>query len=323
MRADRLLSLMFLLQTRGKATAQILARELGVSRRTILRDVEALSIAGVPVYSDGGHGGGIALDDHYRTTLTGLHTAEVRTLFIANNASVLRDLGLQEASERLLLKLLAALPTAHHPTADHVRQRLMVDPAWWWHDPQMPTFWDDLRRAVYDDRLIQTIYENYAGDVVERTLAPYSLVNKSGLWYLVAEREDVFHIYRVSRFQQVQVLESTFTRRADYDLPTYWQEHLQSFVERFSEYRCTLRIHPERLGFIKWLTPGRWQVLGEAGADGWLTIRIVLDSPVLAKMLVFGLGNQSEVIDPPELAGAVLQEAEDLVQHLKRLKGDS
>src|SRR5512136_2552474 len=127
MRADRLLALMLLLQTRGKMTAQALAEELGVSRRTILRDVDALSFAGIPVYSEGGHGGGITLDEHYRTTLTGLNRLEVQSLFVASNDRALRDVGLGDAAERLLLKLLAALPQTHHSTADHIRQRLMID----------------------------------------------------------------------------------------------------------------------------------------------------------------------------------------------------
>ena len=101
MRADRLLAMMLLLQTRGKLTARELAEELEVSRRTILRDIDALSIAGVPIYTEGGHGGGIALDENYRTRLTGLHTPEVQALFVANNSTVLRDVGLDNAAQWL------------------------------------------------------------------------------------------------------------------------------------------------------------------------------------------------------------------------------
>jgi len=105
MRADRLLSIILLLQTRGKMTAKTLAKELEVSRRTILRDITALSFSGVPVYSEGGHGGGIALVEEYRTTLTGLNKFEVQSLFVANNSDALRDVGLGDAGERLLLGL--------------------------------------------------------------------------------------------------------------------------------------------------------------------------------------------------------------------------
>lgn len=314
MRADRLLSLMLVLQTRGKHTAKALAAELGVSRRTILRDVEALSLAGIPIYSEGGHGGGIALDEGYRTSLTGLHTPEVQSLFVASNSTALQEVGLGDAGDRLLLKLLAALPAAHRPTVDHIRQRLMIDPAWWWKDAQTPPFWDDLQRAVYEDHRIEVMYEHYNGKVVQRLLDPYSLVNKSSLWYLVALREGEFRTYRVSRFHHIAVQTERFTRRPDFDLPTYWNEHLQEFIDSFSEYKITLRVHPERLKFVQWLTPGRWQLIDTPDSEGWQVIQVVMDSPQLAKMLVFGLGAQGQVISPPDLLASVRADARNFLE---------
>src|SRR5690606_27998148 len=126
MRAERLVTLVMLLQTRGKMTAQALAAELGVSRRTILRDIEALSISGVPIYAEGGHGGGIMLDEGYRTNLTGLQEEEARTLFLASNESLLKQLKLGEAAERTLLKLSAALPTRHQEAVQQMRQRFLI-----------------------------------------------------------------------------------------------------------------------------------------------------------------------------------------------------
>lgn len=279
MRADRLLTILLLLQTRGRLTTATLAVETGVSRRTILRDVDALALAGVPIYSEGGHGGGISLDEAYRTTLTGLHAAEVQLLFLTNNSNALRDVGLDEAGERLRLKLLAALPTAHRVTVHHIRQRLMIDPAWWWQDTQVPPFWDDLQQAVYEDRLITASYEHYDGTIVERTLEPYSLVCKSSLWYLVAQREGELRTYRVARFHRIALLDVPFNRRLTYDLPTHWHDHLQDFIESFTEYECVLRVHPERVAFVKWLSPGRWQMLNQGDTQGWITIRLMLDSP--------------------------------------------
>jgi len=316
LRADRLLSIMLLLQTRGKMTTKALAEELGVSRRTILRDIDALSISGVPLYSEGGHGGGVALDEDYRTTLTGLNLPEVRTLFIASNASVLNDVGLGEASERLLLKLLAALPPSHRPTVDHIRQRLLIDSTWWWHDAESPPFWNDLQQAVYEDRVIKCTYENYNGEIVERTLEPYSLVNKSSVWYLIARRDGELRTYRVIRFHELRLLNQGFQRVPEFDLQTYWQNHLQEFVESFSEYRCTLCVHPERVAFVKWLSPGRWEILDKPDQRGWVTMRLTTDSPILAKMLVFGLGSAGEVIDPAELREGVLQDAFTILAQL-------
>ncbi len=317
MRADRLVTLILLLQTRGKLTAQTLAEELGVSRRTILRDVEALSLSGIPIYGEGGQGGGIALDEQYHTTLTGLNTLEVQSLFVTNTATVLHEVGLGASAERLLLKLLAALPSTHHSTAAHIRQRLLIDPTWWWHEPQAPAFWDELQRGVYEDWLVEATYEHYDGELVERVLAPYSLVNKSGLWYLVAEREGALRTYRVARFHQVRLLKQTFTRRPDFDLSSYWQAHLQDFVDSFSAFQCILRIHPERMAFVSWLLPGRWEQLEPANAEGWLTLRLSLDSPLMAKMLIFGLGSSVEVLASADLAKAVLVDAQRLIHHLR------
>jgi predicted DNA-binding transcriptional regulator YafY len=316
MRADRLVALMLLLQTRGKMTAKTLARELEVSRRTILRDVDALSIAGVPIYCEGGHGGGITLDEAYRTTLTGLQPQEVRTLFIANYPAVLRDVGLAEAGDHLQRKLLASLPVAHQPIVTHIQQRLMIDPTWWWHDLQSPAFWNDLQQAVYEDRLIAATYEHYDGTLVERILAPYSLVNKSSHWYLIALREGEFRTYRVVRFHKVRLLPEHFVRRTDFDLPTYWQEQLQSFVTTFSEYQCTLRIHPDRVPYTKWLMTGRWKRVGNADDAGWETLQFVMDDALMARMLVFGLGTQGEVIDPPQLQAEVVATAQAFLERL-------
>ena len=316
MRADRLLSIILLLQTRGKMTAKALAEELEVSRRTILRDITALSFSGVPVYSEGGHGGGIALVEEYRTTLTGLNTMEVQSLFISSNNDALHDVGLGDAGERLLLKLLAALPNMHHSTADHIRQRLMIDPTWWWHDSSISPFWEEMQRAVYEDRMIETEYENFEGKIARRTLAPYSLICKSSVWYLLAERDGELRTYRVNRFHSVRLLEETFTRRPDFDLPTYWRARAQDFESLPSEYRCTLRIHPERISFIKWLMPGRWELIADADDKGWITIFLSMNSDLLAKMLVFGLSGFVEVVKPMELKEAVATQAREVLEQL-------
>jgi predicted DNA-binding transcriptional regulator YafY len=313
MRADRLLSIIMLLQIRGRLTTHQLAEELGVSRRTILRDVEALSIAGVPVYTEGGHGGGIALDENYRTTLTGLQDREVRALFVASHTQVLDEVGLGEAAQSTLLKLLAVLPTSQQPSVDHIRQRLLIDSAWWWRDAQPPPFWDQLQQAVYDDRCIQAVYERPNGETIERVLEPYSLIAKSSLWYLLAQYQGELHTYRVARFHRLTLLDTRFQRRQDFDLTTYWRTHLQEFKETVSEYRFTLRVQPDRLSFIRRLVPGRYQVDEAPDTEGWLTVRFDLESMDFARMLVFGLGGQAEIVEPPELKEAVLNTAHEII----------
>jgi predicted DNA-binding transcriptional regulator YafY len=316
MRADRLVAMTLLLQGRGKMTTQALADELGVSRRTILRDVEALSMAGIPVYADGGHGGGVALDENYRVSLTGLKDAEVRALFLSGNTQLLEQIGLGEAAQSTLLKLFAALPEPHQPSVDYIRQRIYIDPLWWWHDSEPQPFWDELQQAVYEDRLIEATYENYDGEVAGRTLAPYSLVAKSSLWYLIARRDDELRTYRVSRFHRVKVLDKHFERPPDFNLETYWQEHLQEFAATLSEYSFTLKVHSSRINFVRWLAPGRCEILSSPESDeGWYTARLHYESPVLAQMLVFGLGAEAQVVGPDELREAVVGAAQDLLKH--------
>jgi len=166
---------------------------------------------------------------------------------VVSNAQLLGEIGLSEAAQSTLLKLLA----------EHIRQRILIDPVWWWRDAQAPPFWERLQQAVYEDRYIETVYEHYGGEVVERVLEAYSLVAKSSIWYLIAAHDGELRTYRVSRFKQVALLDRHYRRRDDFDLPTYWQAHLQEFVESLAEYRFSLRIHPDRLGFVRWLAPKR------------------------------------------------------------------
>lgn len=308
MRADRLVSMVMLLQSHGKMTTATLAEQLSVSRRTILRDIDALSLAGVPIYTEGGHGGGVTLDEQYRTSLTGLQEAEVQALFIDGDQPLLEDLGLAHASQRSQRKLAAALPAAHRAAVDQLRQRIYIDPRWWWHETTPQRFWEDLQTAVYQDRFIQVIYENYSGNVTTRTLEPYSLVAKSALWYLVAREvnhaEKGWRTFRVARFHAVTLLPQLFTRDPSFDLPTYWQTHLDEFSTNFSDYQFILRIRPDRVQFARWLVPGRTQELS-VDETGWVTLQFQIDNQELAQMLVFGLGEACEVIEPQSLWDAV------------------
>ncbi len=313
MRADRLVSLVLLLQTRGKMTAQALAAELEVSRRTILRDIDALSFAGVPIYAEGGHGGGIALDENYRTTLTGLQESEILTLMISGSTQNLQDVGLANAAETSVLKLLASLPQAHQPSVEHMRQRILIDPDWWWHETQPMPHWEKLQHAVYEDWCIQVTYKNYRDEVVERTLEPYSLVTKSSFWYLVARRAGEFRTYRVTRIQDLEILDQHFTRLPDFDLPTHWRSYLQDFGQNFRLYEFTIHLAPQHLGFIRQIAAGRHQVLDETTAEGWLIIKFKLDSLDFARMLVVGLGKDVWVAKPRELREIVIQTAVDVL----------
>ncbi len=323
MRADRLLALMMLLQRRGKMTTQALAEALEVSRRTILRDVEALSTAGIPLYTEGGHGGGVALDENYRLSLNGLKEAEVRALFVANSSRLLRDVGLGEAAESTQPKLFAALPMLHQQAVEHIRQRIYIDPLWWWHDDQPLPFWKDLQQAVYEDRCIRVVYEHYDGEVVDRELEPYSLAAKASMWYLIAMRDGELRTYRVARIHSVTMLDTYFHRRDDFDLVTYWTTHAQEFVASLMQYTFTLAIDSHRLSFAKWYTPGRSEILQPPDADGWTTVRFQVESIDLARMFIFGLGPHAYVVEPAELHDSIVEFASKLLEQYQRFSPES
>ena len=163
MRADRLLSLMLLLQAKGQMTAGQLADELHVSERTIYRDVEALSLAGIPIFTQDGRGGGIGLDVDYRVSLTGLNKQEVQALFVSGAMMPVDELGLAQANETILLKLLASLPSLHRAEAERVRQRIYIDPHDWFGEKPSSPFLHQIQEAVLADTILGMRYQRSNG----------------------------------------------------------------------------------------------------------------------------------------------------------------
>src|SRR5215831_17768904 len=186
MRADRLISIMLLLQVRRQITARELARRLEVSERTIHRDMEALGMAGVPVVAERGTGGGWSLLEGYRTNLTGLTGTEMQALLLAKPSPLLADLGLRQAAEVALLKLLAALPAMSRRAAEYARQRLHVDGAGWHEAAEAVPFLLPIQEAIWQERKLRLTYQRGDGATVERLVDPLGLVAKGGVWYLAA-----------------------------------------------------------------------------------------------------------------------------------------
>lgn len=316
MRADRLLSIMLVLQAQGKTTTFALAETLEVSRRTILRDIEALSIAGVPLHAEAGHGGGVYLDEHYRVSLTGLKEAEVRALFVSTRPGPLQDVGLGQASEATLLKLFAALPSLHRHEAERMQQRIHLDAAWWWHKGETLPFLETLKTAVFGDYRVQVRYERGDGEVVERILEPYSLVAKASVWYLIARRDSELRTYRVSRLIAVETLPEHFERDAAFHLAQYWHTHASEFVANLPTFAFTLRLTAASLPFLKLYASGRYTICDTNPDRTHLLIDVRFSSLEEARMLVLGLGTDAEIIEPDILREAVLEQARQIVTRL-------
>ena len=249
MRASRLLSILLLLQTRGQLTAGELAEELEVSVRTVYRDVEALSEAGVPVYTERGPHGGIRLVDGYRTRLTGLTSDEAEALFLSGLPGPAAELGLGTVVAAARLKVLAALP----PSCDRgppgwASASISTRPAGSARREAAPHL-QSLANAVWDDRRIRIEYDR--GDrSVERSLDPLGLVIKGGVWYLVALADGQPRTYRVSRVLSVALEETRFERPDDFDLAAFWTETTAAYEARAERQEVHLRVAPDHIGAL-------------------------------------------------------------------------
>jgi predicted DNA-binding transcriptional regulator YafY len=246
MRANRLLSTLILLQLRGRVTAAALAEEFEVSVRTVYRDVDELSAAGVPVYADRGPGGGFRLLDGYRTRLTGLTPDEAETLLLVGLPGPAADLGLAEPLAMARLKLLAAVPPAAGKGAARIGERFHLDPVDWYRRPAPPPHLPAIARAVWGERRLVVRYESWSA-TVQRKVDPLGLVLKAGAWYLVARAGRDIRTYKIAKVLALETLDETFAYPVRFDLAKHWRRELRRFEAGLRKARATLRVAPAAL----------------------------------------------------------------------------
>ncbi|OKI71086.1 helix-turn-helix transcriptional regulator [Micromonospora sp. CB01531] len=306
MRASRLISLVLLLQSRETMTAAELARELEVSERTVYRDVLALSAAGVPVYADRGRAGGYRLLGGYRTRLTGLTRDEAEVLFLAGLPGPAGDMGLADAVAAAELKVLAALPPSLRDAPARTGQRFHLDVPGWFRQSEPPAWLTELARAVWRDRVVELRYRRGEREVT-RTVQPYGLVLKSGIWYLVGRVGDGYRTYRVDRVVGVEVGGATFDRDEGFDLGAYWREQAEAFLRDMLRAEVKVRLSPAGLRALRHLADAPFvydEAVGAAeGPDGQgrMVLRLPVESVEVAYAQLLSLGPEVEVLDPPEL----------------------
>lgn len=316
MRASRLVSMLLMLQTRGRLTAEQLAEELEVSVRTIYRDLEALSSAGVPVYAESGHNGGIQLIDGYRTRLTGLTAKEAEALFAAGVPGPVGDLGLGTVLGAAQLKVLAALPADLAERAAIAQQRFHVDAPGWFRSGRNEPHLTEIATAVWEDRRIAISYRHPGErDPVPRTLDPLGLVCKAGTWYLVARRDGELRTYRVSRVQDLSVLEERFDRPEGFELARFWNESVAEYESNIPTIEVVVAVSAvaqDQLGDP--MRVGGGTLLDQAAMDdGRTRCRVSFDTFEDAYEDLVRLGAEVEVLEPEDLrarlaatAGAML-----------------
>jgi predicted DNA-binding transcriptional regulator YafY len=310
MRADRLLSLLMLLQRRGRLTADQLARELEVSARTIYRDLDALSGMGVPVYAERGPGGGCGLLDGYRTTLTGLTPEEVRALFMLSVPAPLAQLGVSAELRNALLKLTAAAAgrsgadAGSGPAATTAVGRIYVDSVAWFGGEQPAPHLQTLYRAVQEDLCLWLTYRLPFEAEAERLVEPLGLVAKAGAWNLVYARDGQTRVVAVS-----QVLEARpcpdlrrFARPAGFDLEEFWIGWCKGYESRRPTYPVRVRLSPAALPHLRYYFGERAaEILAAAGPPdeaGWVSATLVFEAFYAARERILGLGGAVEVLEP-------------------------
>ena len=319
MRASRLISILLLLQTRGRVTAQELADELEVSVRTVYRDVEELSASGIPVYSERGVHGGFQLVEGYRTRLTGLTPQEAEALFLSGYPGPAAQLGLGTVLAAAQLKVLAALPPELRSRASRIRQRFHLDAPGWFQESESAAHLQPIAEAVWSDRRLHMRYRRGADDglVVERVVDPLGVVLKGGVWYLVGRADGDFRTYRVSRIVDLELLDEGFARPDDFELAGYWDCSVAAYEASLPSFETVVRIRAEAIWKLEQslgVATARAAVIvaGEADESGWLTLTLTLEDMWHAEVRILPLGADAEVVSPAELRDRIAATAGEM-----------
>ena len=327
MRADRLITLLMLLQTHGRMTALELAHRLEVSERTIYRDITALGVAGIPIITESGPGGGCSLLDSYRTNLTGLTEDETRALFMLTLPAPLSKLGVGHELQTALLKLSAALPVTRRPVEEQVHRRIYLDSTWWFQPEEPLPCLPSLYQAVWEDRPVDLEYlvryeprgEVQLGQLVE----PYGLVAKASVWYLVACQAGQMKVYPVSQVIDARLKTGHFERSSTFELAAFWNKWCAKYEQRRFHYPVTARVAPE-------LLPELGRYFGreiqskikqaERDAAGWIVLTLQFERLEDARNRLLGFGGAIEVLAPEALRKSMSDFAFQIVERYKPLE---
>jgi predicted DNA-binding transcriptional regulator YafY len=302
MKADRLLSVLLLLQAKGRATERKLAEQLEVSQRTIHRDLEALSAARVPVLALRGAQGGWELEAGWRTQVPGLNEAELRALLMAQ-PRVVGHPRLAAAAESALNKLLAALPGPMRAQAAVMRERLHVDATGWRESGEDLSMLVSVQDAVARERRLNFDYTKADGQKSARTVDPLGLVAKGLSWYLVASTPNGLRTFKVSRMEGVTALAVGFSRPAQFDLAEYWKKSTAELNHQRRRYAATLSLTTDAARRLQgWFaTTSATDSKRSENTGDWITLRVEFDAEAEARFIVLGLGSHVRVVAPLEL----------------------
>ncbi|OJG00201.1 helix-turn-helix transcriptional regulator [Pararhizobium antarcticum] len=316
MRASRLINILTTLQAKGLVTAEALAAENEVSVRTIYRDIDALSLSGIPVYSERGSEGGYRLLDGYRVRLNGLTPGEAEAMFLSGIPGAAADLGLGSLMAGAQKKLTAALPEDLRESARRLQSKFHLDAPAWLAEGEQPLYLQAIADAVWNSKRIHMRYRSWKAEK-NRVAEPLGIVMKGGAWYLVARVDATKRTYRISRVLDLIVTEEHFDWPKDFDLSAYWDENTRRLELELYPNWATIRLSPWGLKEIEHMAPpyvrAHLELLGEPDERGWCTVRLPVAQERMAVSEMLKLVSEVEVIDPPELRLAMRRAVEGLM----------
>lgn len=304
MRASRLVSILMLLQAKGRQSARVLADELHVSMRTIYRDVDALSASGVPVVVEHGAGGGFTLMDGWRTRLTGLTPDEAQAMLLSGLPGPTSQLGLGEAVTSARLKLLAALPAGWQDDAQRISSRFHLDPVPWYRKASRVEHLAGVANSVWTARRIVIRYDSWKADVA-RTVEPLGVVLKGGDWYLVASAKGSVRTYRVSNIRELELLSEHFARPNHFDLAAFWANSTARFEREIYKDTAELLVTTRGQKLLRESAAAVVAALDQCKSKpdrrGRVRVVIPIESIEHAERELLRLGAEVEVLQPRAL----------------------
>jgi len=320
MRADRLLRMMFLLQKNKQMRAQDLSKELEVSLSTIYRDIDALSIAGIPVYTQPGTNGGIFIEEGFRASLTDLSQNQILALFLAINEKSLADIGMGNTTKDALLKIFNTLPTSHQNEVRRTQQRFYIDPEGWFNVGDTSHHLDIIQHAVWQDQQLQIVYQSYEKTPYDLTIDAYALVSKAYKWYLVGRKETgEYRTYRLTCIIQIQSYDEVFERDVSFDLAAYWkasQLHFhQQIADELPPYPVELRVHSTAYWYLVRVLEGQFQQISPPDDNHWSHIQVQFNTETEAKAHILAMATQVKIISPTSLKDDMKQIVKELGEH--------
>lgn len=317
MKADRLISILMLLQIHKQLTASELSERLEVSTRTIYRDIDSLSALGIPIFASKGTNGGIKLLGDYKTTLNGMSKSEIQSLFVPTSDKILKDLGIEKLKDNTILKLLGDSSKNQVDEIKSLQNYIYIDMNAW-NSPPVETdkeILSSLQDSIWSRTSLKIVYLK-PSETKEVILNPLGLVCKKGIWYLVAENMNIIKTYRVTSIKEASSTNTLFKRPDNFNLENYWKLTTESFQSAIPKYKFTFKANPSILNHIK--NRQFINITSSVVKEGDVYLDIIFNDIFQGIEFAFGYGGNIEILSPKEAIEELKKKSLEIISLYKR-----